>query len=132
MHTATKSEEYPYLGHLCHLDLSLAARSDGNAVELGRASALSDGHLVLVHDGVAALVQRVGVGHLGHVAGDDRLLAPGGQLLGCTLQVRRQPGGSAVGRNYAGVGSAVDVQRTLGTFGPVLRRDLWTVGDEAL
>jgi hypothetical protein len=55
----------PYLGHLCDLDARLTALcGDRRAPQLGGAGGFADGHLVLVHDAVAALVQRVCVGHL--------------------------------------------------------------------
>lgn len=54
-----------HLGHLGHLDLGLSSRHDGGeAEEARRTGALADGQLVLVHDRIATLVQRVRVLHL--------------------------------------------------------------------
>jgi hypothetical protein len=85
-----------YLGHLCDFDSRLAARSHGGAVVARGAGGLADGHLVLVHDAVAALQQRVGVLHLGHGAAGGRLLAPRGELRLVALQVGGKPCATAV------------------------------------
>ena len=112
------------LGHLSHLNSSHTASSHRNSPEPGSTSTLSDGHLVLIHDGIATFEKSKRMSDLGDVTTYGRFGTPCRLLLFITLKVIRMPSGSTINTDNAGVLIFVHIQWTQSSFGPIASRHL--------